>query len=322
MVFADSNRLLSLVLMCAASSCAPDADEPVAPKGRWTAPLAEREKDPFPREFINRKGERYAIAKPAQRVASATLFTDVVLLAICPENRIAALHEVSEKPLFSPVAAESKAFPRHVTPDPESVLAVRPDLVFLAGFSDKRMQRLVSGTDRVVIRLHQFSSIPGVQDSIRAVGYILGLDREAENLVCGMQVRLDAVAQRGAKRKRWRLLSWSDGFTAGKGTIFDDVLGYVGATNIAKENGFEGAQRINPERLLAMKPDALVIGVLPGKEDDARNKLMRLPALRSLAAVQRDRIVFVPNHLLLATSHHVAGAAEVIAATLDRWGKP
>jgi cobalamin transport system substrate-binding protein len=289
---------------------------------RWNRPLGVRVDDPFPRTFTNLQGESYVIASPPMRIASSTLFTDAVLLAICPKGRIAALHEVSKKPMFSPVAQESQAFPRHLTPNPESVLAVRPDLVFLASFSNKKMQQLVSGANRTVIRLHHFQSIAGVQQSIRAVGYITDLDREAERLVETMQARLDAVAKGKEKRRAWRVLSWVDGFAAGRDTIFDDVLSYVGATNLAAEAGLVGARRVGLERVLAMKPDALVIGVLPGQEEQARRKLLRLNGMASLSAVQRKRIVFVPNCLLLSTTHHLAGAVEVIARTLDRWGQP
>ncbi|MEE9126801.1 MAG: hypothetical protein V3U11_06645, partial [Planctomycetota bacterium] len=66
----------------------------------------------------------------------------------------------------------------------------------------------------------------------------------------------------------------------------------------------------------------LVVGVRPGGEAAVRSLIRQSAALRLLPAVKKDRIVFVPNALLLSTSHHVVGAAEVIAKQLDRWGKP
>jgi iron complex transport system substrate-binding protein len=271
---------------------------------------------------VDAKGEVCAIPTPPARIASGTLFTDAVLLACCPHERIAALHEVSKNPLFSPVAAVSRGFPRHLTPDPESFLAVHPDLVFLSSFSDKKLQQIVSAPGRAVIRLYGFEDIPGVQDNIRAVGYIIGRDAAAEELVETMQARLDLVAERRSERRAWRVLSWSDGFVAGKNTLFDDVLGYVGATNVAATAGVDGARHLRVERVLALDPDALVIGVMPGREAEARQQLQAVTGMASLDAVRRDRIVFVPNALLMSTTHHLAGAAEAIAATLDRWGKP
>ena len=308
-------------LACAGCSNEQRPEAPRAP-GPWTRPLAERQADEFPRVFTNLAGEAYSVPRPPQRIASATLFTDVVLLAIGAKDRIAALHEVSKKPLFSSIAKLSQAFPNHVSSDPETVLAVRPDLVFLASFSDKRLDRLLNEPGRTVIRFDNLAGIPGVRESIRAVGYIVGRDAGAEQLVIEMDRRLDAVASTRSKRKGWTLLSWVDGFVAGRTTIFDDILGYVGAANLAARYGIEGAKRVPPERVLADPPDALVVGVQEGEEDAARQRLRRLVTIGRLPAVEHDRIVFVPNHLFLSTTHHVATMAEIIASKLDTWKKP
>jgi len=272
--------------------------------------------------FSNARGERYVIANPPQRIASGTLFTDVILSSICDESRIAALHEVSKNPRFSPIAARSASFPHHLGPDPETILAVKPDLVFLASFSDKRLDQLLSSRHRQVVRLHNLSSIAGVRDSIRAVGYIVGLDRPAEALIGQMDTRLEAVAAASEVRKKWRVLSWADSFVAGEGTILHDVLGYVGARNLASEFGIEGVRRVQPERLLAAQPDALIIGTMQGKEDEALQRLLRTTVMSQLRAVRRQRVLFVPDYLLLSTTQHVASLAEFIAARLDQWGDP
>ncbi|MCA8956629.1 MAG: ABC transporter substrate-binding protein, partial [Planctomycetes bacterium] len=232
--------------------------------------------DPFPRRYATPTGETSSVPAPPQRIVSATLFTDAVLLAICPRARIAALHEVSTKPMFSPVAEESRRFPHHVTADPESVRIMRPDLVFLASFSDKRADALVSGDGCTVVRLHGLSSLAGIRQSIRDVGYLIGCDEAAERVVATMQERLDRVALRRARRRAWRLLSWDSGFVAGKGTVFDDVLACVGARNAAAERGLSGAVRLEQEQLLGLDPDALVVGVAPGDEAGARQRLLQL----------------------------------------------
>ena len=79
---------------------------------------------------------------------------------------------------------------------------------------------------------------------------------------------------------------------------------------------------VAPSGILDWNPDAFVVGVRPGGEEAVRKLLKQSAALRLLPAVQKDRIVFVPNALLLSTSHHVVGAVQVIAKQLDTWGKP
>ena len=322
MITAASNCLGLSVCLATLCACSQDDAGPDQQPRPWTASLASRSQDPYPRSFTNSRGDRYVIEVRPQRIASGTLFTDVILSAICEESRIAALHQVSKNPRFSPIAARSSSFPHHLGSDPETILAVKPDLVFLASFSDKRLDGLLSSAHRQVVRLHNLNSIDGVRDSIRAVGYIVGVDQPAEALIEKMDSRLEAVAAASAPRAKWRVLSWAEGFVAGEGTILHDVLGYVGARNLASDFGIEGARRVQPERLLASQPDALIIGTMQGKEDEARQRLQRITAMSQLRAVREQRILCVPNHLLLSTTQHVASLAERIAAQLDRWGDP
>ncbi len=138
-----------------------------------------------------------------------------------------------------------------------------------------------------------------------------------------MSARLQRI-QRSARSRGavWRALSWSGGYVAGDNTIFNDLLAYAGATNVATEKGVSGHTAVAAERILDWNPDALVVGVRPGGEDAVRSLIKQSAALRLLPAVRKNHIVFVPNALLLSTSHHVVGAAEVIARQLDEWGKP
>ncbi|MHC4814716.1 MAG: ABC transporter substrate-binding protein [Planctomycetota bacterium] len=316
------------LLLLAAASLLPCCDRAggnasAAAKGRWLLPVEERQGDPFPRTFLDQHGSEIVIPAPPERIASATVFTDAVLLDFCPRDRIAALSAKSKESEFSPVAKESQSFPNHITADPESILWVNPDLVFLSSFSDRSTLQLVGGGRRRVVRLHRFDTLAAIQNNIRAVGYLLGLDSSAEARVADMDAWLGRIQRKAKSRGAvWRVVSWSGGYVAGAGTIFDSLLPYCGASNLAAEKGTHGHTAVPAERILDWNPDALVVGVRLGGEEAVRKLIKQSAALRLLPAVQKDRIVFVPNALLLSTSHHLVGAAEVIARQLDRWGKP
>ncbi len=308
----------TLLLLLAGCHRAPDSVQ-----GRWSLPLAERVGDPFPRAFLDRYGNRIDIPRPPRRIASATVFTDAVLLDICDEKRVVALSAKSTEPEFSPVAERSQRFKNHITADPESILWVDPDLVFLSSFSDSATLRLASGKHRKVVRLHGFSSVANITGNIRAVGYLLGEDENAEACARKMEMALLRIQRRhGGQGPVWRVCSWSGGYVAGRNTIFDSLLSYVGARNVAADQGITGHKGVAAERILDWNPDALVVGTKPGGEEAIRKLIKQSAALCLLPAVKKDRIVFVPNALLLSTSHHLVGAAEAIARQLDEWGKP
>ena len=296
---------------------------PARPRdGAWNRPLAERSADPFPRRFVNGAGESVEIAAPPRRIVSATVVSDAVLLEICPPERIHALHALSKDPRYSPVAEASAAFPRHLGGEAEEILAAEPDLVVVSSFSRKEMRNLLSRDGCAVLRFLGFASVEDIQNNIRALGYAIGADAAAERLVEQMDVRLAAVESDREARRPWRLLHYAGGYTSGSDTTFDSLLQRVGAQNVARELGISGSRAIQPEEVLIRDPDALVIGVEPGGEDRVAERLGQMPGFAHLEALRRGRLVLVPNAWLLSTSHHVAHAAETIAATLDRWGTP
>lgn len=296
---------------------------PTAPvAGPWTRPLAERQGDPFPRFFENAAGERVLVREPPQRIVSATIFSDAVLLDCCPPERILALHRISKDPRCSPVADRSRRFSRHIDGAPEEILALDPDLVIVSSFTRKETLDLLGRGGCAVVRLQGFSSVDQVADNIRALGYLLGLDDAAEKLVRGMHRALDEVAARRRQRSAWRVLLYEAGKTAGRDTLFGSLLAYVGARNVADELGIHGTSGIGPDQILAADPDVLVLGAAPGKEREIRERLRLLPGMDATRAYRTDRLLFVPSAWLLSTSHHVARAAQAIAETLDRWKKP
>jgi iron complex transport system substrate-binding protein len=296
---------------------------PVRGEAPWRRRLELRAADAFPRAFTTARGERVVIAAPPRRIVSATGFSDAVLLAICPRERIAALHALSKDPKWSPVAEESRGFPRHTTGDPEQILACGPDLVILASFSREETRTLLARARRTCVTFERFDSLTDVEDNVRALGWLTGLDAPAEALVDGMRATLARLAGGRERRRAWRVLYWNElRTTAGTATTFDDLLAAVGARNTAAEHGVRGSSPISSEQALAWDPDALVVGAEPGKEDQARAQVLQDPALASLRSVRNGRILFVPNAELQATCHHVVRAAERIAQALDRWGNP
>lgn len=322
MAHARPPTLLPWVLLFLPACAAEESGGDAAIERPWLAPLAERQDDPFPRRYTNRAGERVAVATRPRRIASATLCTDAVLLEICDRERLVALHEISTKPSFSPIVEESQAFGRHVNSDPESILAVRPDLVFLSSFSDKRSKSLIASAGLSVVRLDEFDSVQEIVRSIRAVGYLIGRDADAEGLVRSFEARLEAVRAAAAKRADWRLLSWSGGNVPGAGTTFDSMCACIGAQNEASRAGLKGHRQPAAERLLGLQPHALVLPVGTQGEAKVREALAAHPAMKGMEAVRRGRLIFVSNALMLSTSHHIARAVQQIARQLDTWGRP
>jgi ABC-type Fe3+-hydroxamate transport system substrate-binding protein len=295
---------------------------PLRTDGPWDRPLGERRFDPFPREFHNASGDTVLVPRPPQRIVSGTVFGDALLLRTCPPQRILALHHLSTDRRYSPVAEASAAFPRHHGGGAEEILALAPDLVIVSSFSRRETRQLLGRHGCAVLRFEEFASVADIQSNMRALGYVLDLDEPTEGLLAEMNATLDRVAAGRGKRGAWRVLHYDAGRTSGPGSTFDSLLDYVGAANAATSLGISGSQSVAPEQVLALDPDALVMGVVPGGEAEAMQGLAQTPGFAALKAVRDRRVAFVPAGWLQATSHELASAALRIAEILDEWGRP
>src|SRR5688572_3082495 len=86
-----------------------------------------------------RSGEREGTSDgPAQRIASRTVFADEVLWALGPEvqARVVGLSPMADDGRYSTVAGQWPDATARLGRNPEELLALAPDLVILASFSE------------------------------------------------------------------------------------------------------------------------------------------------------------------------------------------
>ncbi|MXX76040.1 MAG: ABC transporter substrate-binding protein [Holophagales bacterium] len=261
---------------------------------------------------IRGAGRVVRLAAPPERIASRTLATDEILLEIAEPERIVLLSPFAGDPQFSASADKAKRLGRVGGFSTEELLAASPDLVFAAGFNTQETLAQLEAAGVPVVVLLDHEDLAAIERNIRTVGFATGRDREAERLVESMRQRLEeARARAGSKAEGLRVVHWSGGVVLGGRTVFDDALRYLGAVNLAAENGLEGWPRISAEQVVIWDPDVIftdsyVAGdVTPGALDGTR--AARLGNLESLDG--RD---------MAAISHHVAGMVERLADALVR----
>ncbi len=273
----------------------------------WPRRIAERRRDGSTRRIVE-------IPAPPQRIVSVTLGTDEMLLDLVDKKRIAALSYLAPRE-GSPVADRVSGIPAFVGDDVERIIALDPDLCFLASYNRAETRTTLEESGIPILVFSCFDSIEDVQRNLFDMGRALGADAEARQIVERMRRRLERIASRLPPREEWPtvLLYGPDGWVAGRGTLHDDLLGAAGARNAAAEAGIEGFGRISEERVIAMDPDWLLVEEGPGGIPHHREWLERNPVLSVLQAVRNRRYVSVQAHRLSSVSHHVVDAVESIA---------
>ena len=159
------------------------------PEGlNWSPPLEASES--YPRTVYDSAGTRLTVPSRPKRIVSETLGSDELLFGICAGDQLVGVSSVALDPLYSNVAEESRA---HLLPSIDTVEQtgeLRPDLVFVASYSSAEKVEQLRATGINVFRLGNFDRVADIQGNARTVGYAVGNDKCAADLIAQMNERI------------------------------------------------------------------------------------------------------------------------------------
>ncbi|MEH6453464.1 MAG: ABC transporter substrate-binding protein, partial [Psychromonas sp.] len=99
------------------------------------------EGDDFPKTLTDRTGIQFQLDKPPSRIISATLATDHILSGLVAVNRIVAVSSYVDYPSMSNIIGFYPLEISRTQGEIESMLALEPDLVFVASYSNPETVR-------------------------------------------------------------------------------------------------------------------------------------------------------------------------------------
>ncbi|HVP20142.1 MAG TPA: ABC transporter substrate-binding protein [Spirochaetia bacterium] len=259
------------------------------------------------------------------RIISLTLPTDEILLALVDPSRILALTTFAADRGISSVAQEASRVPRAMTLSVEPIVALHPDLVFAASWSDAAPIGQLRAAGVPVYRISSATSIAAVEDKIARCALLTGETQNGVRIIAAMRSKIAAVEGKVGKippARRLRVLDYTTfGSSMGKGSSWDDVVRFAGLVNAAADLGSDewGQVPVSTEKLLTIDPDMLILpGWVYGETGGAQAFLRRVlddPALRGLTAVKTGRVSMMPEPLRSSTSQYIADAVVWLART-------
>jgi iron complex transport system substrate-binding protein len=274
--------------------------------------------DGFPKALIDQTGRRVVLLQKPARIVSVTLATDEILLALVEPPRLLGVTYLAVDERLSNVTQEAAAIPHKVRADPEQIIALQPDLVFVASFLRGEFIRLLQAAGLVLFQFQEYDSIAEIQQNIRLIGQVVGEEAKAEALVLAMQARLQTLAERLRPiGERPRVLYWgSHGYTAGRLTSMDDLITHAGGENLAATYGIIGPANLSAEQVLAMNPQVIVSGSLDQGAQRGLPAALMHPALQGTDAVQHGKAYIIPSRYLVAISQFIVDGVEEFARVL------
>ncbi len=291
------------------------ASEPVVAATEEATEEAPVEGD-FPLTVTDALGNEVTIPAKPQRIISLTLGTDEILLSLVGPERLIGVTYLAQDETTSNIASDPDLakVANSLEADPEQVIALEPDLVIVASFTNPAVLDQLVSAGLTVYVVGNFISIDAMEENILQIGALVGEDAAAQAMVASMDESLavvaDEVSQAGGDPPRV-LYFTSGGWVAGSATTVDDMIVRAGGVNAAAEAGLVDWNQVGEEAVLTMNPDAVILS--PYVTDD---EFKTNPVYATLNAVVSDRVVTISDAYMSATSQYIVLGVEAVAHLL------
>jgi len=197
----------------------------------------------------------------------------------------------------------------------ESLLALHPQVVFVANYAPAEMLAQIeqTGIPVIAISLRQDKSgeegkmnpsmddeekayNEGLKQGIRLIGEVVNRQPQAEALIDYTFTQRDIVTQRLATLpadKRIRVYMANPGLTTyGSGKYTGLIMAHAGAQNVATAT-IKGFKPVSIEQVLQWNPDVIFV---QDRYPDVVHQIMSNPAWQTIDAVKNHRVYLMPEY--------------------------
>lgn len=168
------------------------------------------------------------------RIVSLDYCADQFVMKLADREHVLALSPDAGAP-FSYMRDAAAAYPT-VLPRAEDVLILEPDVVVRAYGGGPKAAAFFARSGVPVVQIGLTDSLDGVRATVRRIAKALGVAGRGEAIVARMDARLAAIRAPEARPKT--LYMTPSGFTAGPGTLVDEMLGVAGLANFQQVRGW------------------------------------------------------------------------------------
>lgn len=235
-------------------------------------------------------GSGPAHAQAPKRVVTINLCLDQIALRLARPGQLVGVTYLSHDPKISMLADRAR-FIAPVRPKAESILELRPDLVIFNRDSHANIKRLVRMAGVPILELPWAASLEEAETLIGRIATALGREAEGQAIIDDMREQRRRLTRPGPPTALAAVLQ-PNRATAGRGSLFDELLRLTGYRNLAAELGVPTYGRLALESVLAGRPDLLVLDGNANAKPARATEYVDHHVLRALAG--STRLVSVP----------------------------
>jgi iron complex transport system substrate-binding protein len=261
--------------------------------------------------IVDGLGRKVTINTVPQRIVSLAPSNTEILFALGLGDKVVGDTEYCNYPEAAKTKPKVGGFS---TVDIEKVVSLRPDLVLATRIHDKTIIPALENLGITVVALTP-GSLNEVLDSIKLVGKITGQDKEAAELIKNLGTRIEEITDKTQnlspeQRPRVFYVTWHDPlWTAGTGTLSNDVISQAGGQNIASD--ITGDKTIDLETVINRDPEVIIVSVGMGTGEDLPWQYIKAESrLKNTQALLNDRVYKIDGDLIHRPGPRVVEALE------------
>ncbi|MBK9080817.1 MAG: ABC transporter substrate-binding protein [Rhizobiales bacterium] len=247
-----------------------------------------------------------------RRVVSANLCADQLLLTLADRDQIASLSYLAADETLSPVARDAKAFALNRGTG-EDIARLDADLVLIGAYDTPFTRALLKERGLPTYALAPWRSLAEGRAQIAALAARLGHPERGAALIARIDAAL-AEARGAAARPATFLTLHRRAYAPGGRTVVAEIATAAGLRDLSREMGVETGGFVPIEKVIAARPDYLIVSDVDARAIDNGTALMWHPALAAL--YPPDKRLVSPDPLTLCAGPATPAAIDGLAAEI------
>lgn len=262
----------------------------------------------WPRTLTSQAGE-ITVSGPSERILTLSAGLDEIVYALLNGDTTRMVGVSSATHEYSNIGDEVAELTA-VGKDAERVLSLSPDIVIVDSFTDVEFTDQLTRLGLKVFQTSMEESNYNL-DGVLTLGYLLGLEESATELVDTVNSRLEVIQDNLPSESKSGLVTskYTQIWASGGGSTGDTILSALNLANSAAEvradNGF-----VTLESLALFSPDVIFIN---GGGDAFRDELLQSDVLAQVPAAVNEDIYLINDRYSSVISHWNLCAVEEIA---------
>jgi iron complex transport system substrate-binding protein len=263
----------------------------------------------YPLTIKDDAGRSVTIAKKPVRIVSLAPANTEIVYAL---GLLSELKGVTTYDDYPAAATKLPKMGDFTTPNLEAIAAAKPDVILVTGGVQADIVGKLEGTGAKVVVVDP-QDLKGTYAAILTVGKVLGAEVRADRVVTKMKSDAADIAKMVASAPKVRCfveIGWDPLFTAGSGTLLDDLIAGAGGTNVVKQKGYVG---YSVEQLVKDQP-SVYLGTKSSIGD--ASALSARPGYPGLSAVKEGKVFVLDDDLVSRPGPRIVEGMREIAKAL------